>query len=449
MLGRAVLLLCLVLALPACGGGGSSAPAPTPTPGPTGPPTILVSVDSLGTQATADSNTLSISADGRYIAFASDAPNLVVGDANALMDVFHRDTVAGVTIRVSVDSLGTEAVGGMSASPSLSPDGRYVAFESDATNLVSGDSNGLRDVFLHDTVAGTTTRISVDSAEAQAVGGAGSGAASISADGAFVAFNSTATNLVATDTNGYSDIFVRDVAAGTTTRVSLTSAGQEATGGGSFLPAITPDGRYVAFESFATDLVALDTNAAQDIFVRDRTGATTVRASVDSAGAQAGANSYDAAISSDGQVVVFQSVATDLVTGDSNTSADIFARDLAAGTTTRVSVDSAGSQAQGGSSFAPTVSADGRYVSFGTGADNLVANDTNGLIDIFVHDRTSGVTSRVSIDSAGAQLEVGGATNYPAISADGRFVAFRTDAANLVAGDTNGVADIFRHGPLF
>jgi len=178
--------------------------------------------------------------------------------------VFVRDTVAGTTTRVSVDSVGTQA-NAESREAAISGDGRYVGFRSSASNLVAGDTNGADDVFVRDTVAGTTTRVSVLSDGTQA--NADSTAPAFSADGRYVAFGSSASNLVAGDTNGFLDVFVRDTVAGTTTRVSVDAVGAEAN-----LPslgsAFSADGRYVAFVSLASNLVAGDTNSTSDVIVR-------------------------------------------------------------------------------------------------------------------------------------------------------------------------------------
>jgi Tol biopolymer transport system component len=304
-----------------------------------------------------------------------------VGDTNGKRDVFVYDLLTRTTSRVSVDSEGRQA-NGPSFGPVISADGRFVAFESAATNLVPGDTNGFSDIFVRDLTAGTTTRVSVDSAGRQANGK--SFRPVISADGRHVAFESVATNLVPGDTNGLSDVFVRDLMTGKTTRVSVDSVGRQANGPSSSA-AISADGRFVAFESDATNLVVGDTNGKRDVFVYDLLTRTTSRVSVDLAERQANGPSFNAAISGDGRFVAFESDASNLVPGDSNLKRDVFVRDLMAGTTTRASVDSAGRQANGSSSGA-SISGDGRFVVFDSDAFNLVPNDTNGKQDVFVHD---------------------------------------------------------------
>jgi Tol biopolymer transport system component len=402
-----------------------------------------VSVDSAGNQAIDISfaptiSKPSISGDGRFVAFNSDASNLVPGDTNASQDIFVRDLLTNTTTRVSVSSTGNQ--GNLSSrSPSISGNGRFVAFASDASNLVPGDTNAPnQDIFVRDLLTNTNTRVSLSSTGNQA--NQNCFTPSISADGRFVAFGSGATNLVPGDTNNRDDIFVHDLSINTTTRISVSGAANQGNGGSGF-PSISGNGRFVAFQSSASNLVLGDTNARQDIFVRDLLTNTTARVSVASTGNQANARSRDPYISPDGRFVVFASEATNLVPGqDTNNRDDIFVRDLLSNTTTRVSVDSAGNPGNS-ESYAPSISGDGRFVTFSSNASNLVPGDTNNKYDIFVRDLSSNTTTRVSVDSAGNQAT--DASFSPFISTDGKRVAFLSYAANLVPGDTNNEDDIF------
>ena len=403
--------------------------------------TVRASVDSLGAQSSDYSFFPSISADGRFVAFLSNADNLVSGDGNFTTDIFVRDLLSGTTESVSVDPLGAQG-NGSSSFPSISADGRFVAFQSSASNLVSGDT-ALMDVFVRDRLSGTTERISVDSFGAQ--GNSDSYSPQISADGRFVAFQSDASNLVSGDTNAASDVFVHDRLSGTTERVSVDSLGAQGDESSSS-SSISADGRYVVFNSSASNLVSGDTNSSFDIFLHDRQGGTTERVSLDSLGAEGNDNSFNPSISADGRYVAFHSSASNLVSGDTNGVADIFVRDLQSGTTDRLSLDSLGAEGND-NSFNPSISADGRYVAFHSSASNLVSGDTNTSFDVFVHDRQNGSTERVGVSTLGAQAMDG--SQYPSISADGRFVAFHSYASNLVSGDTNGVADILVHGLCF
>ena len=399
--------------------------------------TERVSLASDGSEANGESYRVSLSADGRYVAFHSDASNLVTGDTNGLTDVFVHDRQTGVTERLSVGWNGTET-NGTSSRPSISGDGRYVAYYSDASNLVAGDTNGASDVFVLDRQTGNTTRVSLGSDASQA--NADSSYPAISADGRVVTFQSLAGNLVVDDTNGCEDIFAHDIQAGATKRISVVSSDLDFdANGGSYLPSISVDGRYVAFESVATNLVADDTNGMSDVFIYDSQTGTTERLSVRSNDEQGNYGSFKPSLSADGRYVVFQSNA-DLVVGDTNGRTDVYLHDCQTEITELVSITSDGIQADG-HCLVPSISADGRYVVFESVAENLVEGDTNSASDIFVHDRQTGITERVSITADGDQANAG---SYNAsISADGRYVAYESSASNLGSDDTNGRRDVF------
>jgi Ca2+-binding RTX toxin-like protein len=399
-----------------------------------------VSVDSAGNQAIGSSSAQSISADGRFVVFESDASNLVPGDTSNKDDIFVRDTLANTTTRVSVDSAGNQGNSGSGAA-SISADGRFVTFSSVATNLVPGDTNNKQDIFVRDTLANTTTRVSVDSAGNQANNT--SFRSSISANGRFVVFSSEASNLVPGETNNSTDIFVRDTLANTTTRVSISSTGDGANDG-SYRPSISADGRFVTFDSDASNLVPGDTNNSTDIFVRDLSTNAITLVSVGSSGERGNDNSFNSSISANGRFVAFHSKATNLVPGDTNNSRDIFVRDLLTNTTTLISVSSSGERGNGDSFnlLSPgAISADGRFVVFESAATNLVPGDTNGNQDIFVRDTLANTTTRVSVNSAGNE---GNSISYiTSISPNGQKVGFSSAATNLVPGDTNFDFDIF------
>jgi len=399
--------------------------------------TTRISVSSGSTQGDSFSTLPSMSTDARYVAFQSRATNLAFGDTNDQQDIFVRDRQSGTTERVSVATGGAQGDSN-SGFPSISGDGRFVAFQSLSTNLVVGDTNGLNDVYVHDRLTGSTARVSVATDGTQ--GDFSSQNPAISADGRYVAFESEATNLVTGDTNLAKDVFVRDRLSNTAERVSVDSAGVEGTLT-SFSAAVSSDGRYVAFTSAASTLVVGDTNGHWDIFVRDRLTATTERVSLSTAGAQGNFLSFEAAISGDGRIVAFGSLASNLVTGDSNGTSDVFVHDRQTATTERMSVDSAGVAGNQNSNM-PAISADGRFVAFGSSASNLVAGDTNARDDVFLRDRQSGTTERVSLATGTTEAD-GNSQAPPTLSSDGRYLAFGSLATNLVAGDTNGVDDVF------
>ncbi|MET0499011.1 MAG: hypothetical protein ABW106_12180, partial [Steroidobacteraceae bacterium] len=262
---------------------------------------------------------------------------------------------------------------------------------------------------------------------------------SISSDGRYVVFTSTGTTLVPGDTNSRADIFVYDRQAGTTERVSVDSYGGQANGE-SMSGSISADGRFVSFLSRASNLVPGDTNSAADLFVHDRTSGLTERANVDTYGVQSNADTFESAISATGRYVIFTSGASNLVPGDTNQVSDTFLRDRDTGTTERVGVGAGGVQGNG-SSHSYAVSADGRYVTFGSTASNLVAGDTNGVDDTFVRDRQAGTTERVNVGPTGKQALR--SSQGADMSDDGRYVAFVGFPSELVPGDTGRFEQIF------
>jgi Tol biopolymer transport system component len=355
--------------------------------------TERVSVSSSGQQGNGGSWEPSISGDGRYVAFTSGARNFAPGSDYGGANVFVRDRLTGSTELVSANTSGTtdNSSGG---SPAISRDGRYVAFVSGASNLVANDNNGQPDVFVRDRVLGVTERVSVDSSGTEANGYSHT-MATISGDGSFVAFESDATNLVAGDTNGTRDIFLRTRQAGTTERVSVNSQGTQSDGASRWA-ALSANGRYVLFDSSATNLVASDTNAQYDVFVRDRALGTTELVSLSNEGLQGNEESCcPSGISDNGQLISFLSLASNLVPNDNNFDCtdlgatincmDVFVRDRLAGSTILASVSSGGVQANAHSVFT-AMSADGHIVAFSSDASNLVPGDTNGTLDVFARE---------------------------------------------------------------
>jgi Tol biopolymer transport system component len=413
------------------------------------PVTDRASVGPAGAQGTARSGSPALSANGRYAAFISDAPNLVTGDTNGSNDVFVRDTAARTTARVSIASDGSEANSGSDEwdAPSISADGRYVAFTSNASNLVPGVANGVTNVFVRDLAAGVTTCVSLDSGGAP--GNDNSFAPSISADGRYVAFASNASNLVSGDTNAASDVFVRDTQTGVTRRVSVAPDGTEGNGPSGY-PCISANAKFVAFASAASNLSPNDANDAADIFVCDLQSGSVSLASTASDGTPGNDwSDYTPSLSADGRYVAFLSNASNLVAADTNGSADVFVHDMQSGWTVLASADSSGTIGND-ASFSPCLSADARYVAFASLASNLTAGDVNGAADLFIRDLWLGRTALASLDSASAQGNGWSGPMYPpSLSGDGSSVAFESWASNLVAADTNGAGDVFVRSALF
>jgi uncharacterized repeat protein (TIGR01451 family) len=426
--------------------------------------TEKVSISSTGQQGNNISGRFAgpaINGDGSVVAFDSIATTLVPGDRNQEADVFVRDRTRHTTERVSVSTTGGQGDDD-STRPDLDAEGRMVAFDSSATNLVPKDTNHALDVFVHDRSTGITERVSVSSNEAQ--GNAQSHSPSISADGRYVAFVSTASNLVSNDTNGVEDIFVRDLLRGTTERVSLTSAGRQANSSTTAV-SIGADGRWVAFSSFATNLVPNDTNGHFDSFVHDRLSGLTEIVSVNSDEEQGDAPSTTPSVNEDGNLVAFISQATNLVPDDTNDRPDIFVRNRATGTTERVSVSSNEEQGDGNSpepgvrgftATGPDITPDGRFVAFFSSSTNLVPGDTNtcplffedppgACPDAFVRDLVAGTTERWNVATDGSQAN--DRSSDAVISDDGTTVAFFSAASNLVADDTNICPPLFDDFP--
>ncbi len=399
-----------------------------------------VSVTSAGGQGNASSFSVgdrTLSGDAHLAVFQSGASDLVVGDTNGVDDIFVHDRLTGTTIRASVGGAGVQGTRA-SLNSTISLDGRIVAFDS-VSGFVSGDTNAAGDVFVRDLVAGTTTRVSLTSGGGQA--NRGSLAPALSADGRFVAFESGATNIVPGDSNSRKDVFLHDRGTVTTIRVSVESSGVQGNGD-SGAAALTADATLAAFESLSTNLTPDDSNGVADVFVRDVSAGVTTRVSVASDGTQANARSIRPALSADGRWVAFESTASNLVPGDSNGASDVFVHDRASATTVRVSVATGGAQGSGGS-FGAVISGDGRRVLFESDAPDLVSGATNGTRDVFLHDLATGTTRRMGR----ASVQAMGTSFVGALSADGRTIIFDSLDSNLVAGDTNSARDVFVETP--
>ena len=338
-----------------------------------------VSVSSSGARGNSVSLSPSISRDGTHVAFQSYATNLVSDDTNGVADVFERNLTTGKTIAVSRSSTGAQA-NGYSESPSVSSDGRYVAFASTASNLVLGQSNGLENVFVRDTLTKTTTIASVDSLGIE--GNGRSYSPSISGDGRYVAFASDASNLVAGDTNGVTDVFLRDTVAGTTVRVSVDSNGNQGAGR-SYSPSLSGDGLHVAFVTRSSFDPSDSNSGGSDIYVRNLAAGTTVWASVGSFQPSAPYIADHPSISDDGSYVAYDSNAQ-LVGFNGNYYVMVLEYGLVTGQTTFLSMDSWRNEANG-DSYAPSISGNSVVTAFVTAATNLIADNTDGFTNVDVH----------------------------------------------------------------
>lgn len=415
-------------------------------------PTLLVSrAGAEGKGGDRGSVEPAISGDGRYVAFVSRAKNLSLAAKNGKQQVFVKDMKTGTVTLVSrADGVNGATASSDSFEPSISADGRYVAFASTAENLSSEDTDS-NDVFVRDLTAGTTTLVSRAAGPTGAAGDGESREASISADGRHVAFVSAAGNLVGDDDKGvHTDVFVRDLDTGAVELISRASgaAGAAATDY-SFEPSISADGRFVAFSSRAPlDPEDFDESSfPQDIFVRDRAAATTVLVSRADGptGKASDVESSSPAISADGTHVAFASDAK--LTGQRGYDRNVFVRDLVAKTTQLVSVGEEGRA--GDARRNPSISADGRYIAFQTRGNELSPVDAEGRVDVFARDMEKGITITVSRASGRLGSPGDGPSFNASISADGSAIAFDSRATNFSDADGDRFADVFLRRPVY
>jgi len=437
LLLAAVVIGALLTVVLASFAGGAPSPAPV---------TALVSrAGGNGPGADANSFTPSISADGRYVAFASRAKNLHPAVDDGGLAIYVRDMVAKTTTLVSrAGGPNGAPADGHSAEPSISADGRHVAFRSNADNI-SPDDTAFNDIFVRDLVDDTTILVSRADGPGGTAADDESGAPSLSADGRHVAFESRADNLVAADAGGLSNVFVRDLDTGATELVSEGGSGEDYSSEAS----ISGDGRYVAFTTDA-DLAADDVDQAnleRDVFVRDLVDDTTtlVSRAGGATGAASDAQSSDPAISADGRFVAFVSDAK--LTGQRRYMRNVFVRDLVDETTELASVGDEGKA--GDAKRLPSISAEGRYVAFQTGGNRLSPIDADNRPDVFVRDTRRDMTIVASRQSGRLGLPSNGISGNASISADGSFVAFDSRATNLSGADAPRFVDVFLHRPTY
>jgi hypothetical protein len=403
----------------------------------------LVSRDSsgnIGIGGGVNSGTpVSSSADGRYVAFASGATNLVPGDTNGKQDVFVRDRKSGTTARVSLNYSGSQVSDPGISGYKISANGRFVVFSGKTYYFEGGGSYSFGySVYIRDLLNNTTELISKTSAGAP-VEGQGP---DISADGRYVVYYSSSSNVVSGDTNGVSDIFLYDRKSDTTTLLSKSDTGTLGNASVSY-PSISCDGAYIAFNTNATNLVSDDTNGYADTFLVDRINNTIKDLTIN--GNDSSSYSDTPQISCDGSTIVFGSSANNLITGDTNSLYDLFAYDTYSESFERLNVTSNGVQTTDYGLYsgqgAYSVSFNGQYVAFGALSAQLVPGDTNAKVDIFVRDRAGGTTQRLSMRDSSTETAYNSVD--PWISADARIVTYISGDNGLVSGDTNGYSDAF------
>jgi Tol biopolymer transport system component len=395
---------------------------------------VLATPSNTGTFANHANLYPSVSADGRYLVYQSRATNLVANDTNNADDIFIYDRSSGQVSLLSVTPGGTQA-NGSSTFPAISADGRFVVFVSKASNLVTSDANGRADTFVLDRNTGAIRMISTASDSSQR--NSDSGAGRVSADGRYVAFQTFAA-FDPQDTNGVSDVYLKDTLLGTTTWISKGINANPATHGGALLPAISGNGNVITWEANGTGHVAADTNGFNDIVVEDLTSGERRRVSVDSIGRQSNGNSERPALSYDGRKIVFTSAAGNLVDSDTSFRKDVFMYNWNDRSVSRISVSETGAQISPYDSIAThgsVMSADGRYVVFEAMSNGVVAGDTNNFSDVFVRDTVDSTTTRVSLASNGDQPDH--SVYAGVINSDGRFIGFASWASNLTAQPIN------------
>jgi Tol biopolymer transport system component len=379
-----------------------------------------------------------VSPNGAFVTFSTQATNFIPSDTNGtVLDLLLFNRSDRSLELISVNTSGGVA-NGSSFQSALSFDGQFVAFDSTASDIVLGDSNGAADIFVRGRALGTTSRVSLAFGGGEANGASTSPA--LSSDGHYVVFQSDASNLVDSDNNSASDIFLRDLTTNLTELISTGATGQG--NGPSFVPAVSADGRFVTFYSLASNFVAGDTPGTADVFLRDRLLGTTQLISASAASVRGNNFSWNPSLSADGHYVAFESAASNLVAGDTNSSNDIFLFDRLTGGLTLISHALGGGPADGGST-APKISADGTAVVFYSAASNLTAGG-NTDNDLFLYLVATGAVSQVNLTPAGTDPDFPiFAATAPTLSADGATIAFSSQASDLVSADSNNVVDIF------
>lgn len=393
------------------------------------------SLEPLGIEANSHSlaTTAAISADERFVVFSSEATNLASGDRNDSSDIFLRDRWLNQISRISVNNQGVEG-NADSIQPVIAANGRFIAFSSKATNFVAGETNTVADIFIYDMQTQQIRGINPLDSNGDSLN------PSISADGRWVVFESTASNLVVNDTNNAADIFLFDTQANQITRISVDAGGAQGNGT-SIHPMIAANGGVVVFESEASNLVSGDTNNSSDIFLYDITTRNVQR--ISQATHQADKGSYYPAVTAEGKIVVFESEAMNLVANDTNSFAEIFIKDLTTGQIQRITAPNG--EPANSHAYYPSVSANGRFIAFTTAATNLVGGNPNALFDLLKYDRVTQQLERLNVNVAGEQTDFQSFKLPISLSSSGNYAVFTSNATNAVYGDDNLSLDVFVH----
>ncbi len=402
--------------------------------------TELISRSPGGAVGDGDSQKPSISDNGRYIVYQSRATNLVTDKTTSRSDIFLYDRNTKMTTRINLAYDGSEA-NSSSYNPQISADGTVIAFSSTSSNLIDDDTEGLEDIFVYDRSDGTITRVSVNSDDE--AGDDDSTYPDISDDGRYIVFQSSSSNLDDEDDNGRINIFRHDRQTGKTIRVNYDFLGDISDHDCTY-PVISDNGRYVAFQTYSA-LTPCDDNNDSDIFLRDINEKTTTLTSVTTYGCVANNNSYHPSMSGEARYIAFSTYSTDLeIEDDTNHQQDVYIRDRQEMTTERVSISTNGEEGDGRSvGYGGNISSDGRYVVFSTNSSNLIDNDGNGGYDVYARDRTTQMTTREGVGHYWQQGTGDPPANTTVISANGKYIVFDSSSSGIVSGDNNGDWDIF------
>lgn len=395
-----------------------------------------ISIDNAGNVGDLASNQNDVSGDGRYVVFASRSRTFDKTDMNVKFDIYLKDRQTNTLTRISLANDGTEG-NGDSTMPAISNNGQIVVYQSTTSTFDSHDHNGLNDIYLYEVASKTTKRISTG------LNSDSNGASlnpRVSANGRYIVFESSATNLINSDTNNVSDIFLYDRITDQVKRVSVSNNQIEANGSSS-QPDISADGAVIAFQSTASNLVPSDRNNRSDIFVYERNTQQTKRVSIHSNGTEGSSHSFAPSLSTDGHLIAFESFAPNIVTGDRN-GLDIYVHDQRTGLTERINLNNAGQQGNGAAKGA-AISGDGRYVAYQSTGTNLVPG-SNSFFNVYLYDRQQQDVQRLSEVSLGILGNKN--SSRPRISANGQNIVFYSEASNFASNDNNNTHDVFLHG---
>ncbi len=404
-------------------------------------PPELISDNPDGTPGNGDSYEGQVTPNGRYVVFDTRASNLGVNFTASDFQIVLRDRKEGTNFLVSHGAAG-EAGNGDSWDPCISANGRWIVFYSSADNLVTGDLDGTDDLFLYDRVTDQTTMLPLTSAGDPVNGRSQIYGASLTPNGRSLVFFSQATDLLPAADNGSDQVFMMDLKKGTVTLLSADGAGVQGNGASRY-PSISPNGKWVAFESIASNLVAGDANGSRDAFVRDMRHGTIARASVSSGGVEGNNHSDEPVVSNNGRYVAFWSYATNFVAADGNGSTDEFLRDMKAGTTIRISEPAGGGDATGGDCYECCMTPSGKTIVYYSYATNLNPDHASPAGGVYLYDVKNGTTTQLDLAPNGDAPDGVGYVWQWSLTASGKWLLMSSQATQFTTGDTAGKYQVY------